>query len=81
MIEQHHVVGETGDLELGAHTVGGRDEHGVRGAAGVEGEHATEAADATKDTGDRCARHRVLDSIDRLITCSDVDACGCIGRR
>ena len=70
---------EARHLELGPHAIGGRDQHGVRVALGVEGEHPAEATDAAQDLGSGGGGDHVLDGLDGRVTCCDVDTGGGVG--
>jgi hypothetical protein len=63
-----------GDLELGAHAVGGADQDGVLPALQVEPEERAEAADAAQDVAVEGLLRQVLDAFLGAVAGGDVDA-------
>ena len=62
------------DLELGADAIGGRDQHRILKAGGLEVEQAAESADLGIGTGACGGANQRLDHVDQAIARIDVDA-------
>jgi hypothetical protein len=78
----HGVVpaGAHGHVQLRAHAVDRRDEHGLPVVGGVQGEKAAEGADVGEDAGGEGAPDERLDAADGLVAGRDVYAGIPVGR-
>ncbi len=75
-IDAHRVMQPVvdGDLELGAHAIGGRDQHGVGEARRAKIEQSAETAQAAEDAGPAGGARQRLDRLDQRIPRLDIDA-------
>ena len=62
------------DLDLGADSIGGRDQHGILEAGRLEVEQPTESADLGVGTGARGGTNHRFDQVDQTIAGVDIDA-------